>query len=81
MTRPADPTSFTIDFHSSGRLVIRRRMPDGSLKVEEFPNTPQGTLLVLTANPGGSGLLDSEGKHDLTMRAGAYFRIEVQRLY
>lgn len=80
--KPGDPTVAVLEFHSSGKMRIQCTTPDGTLRTFDYDHTePDKPLVVMSANPGGSGLLDSEGMHDRSERKGAYFEIEVRRVF
>jgi len=79
---PADPTIALFEFHSDGRLRVHKKDPDGSTKVIDYGLTPVGELLLtVTANPGGSGILTPDGMHDPNQKKGAYFTMEVRRIF
>ncbi len=80
---PADPTHFTIEFHSDGRMIFTRTNADGGQERTEWRTTPEtlGNLLVITANPGGVQTFDGTHERGRRVKQGAFFEMEIRRLY
>lgn len=80
--KPADPTRVELAFHSDGRFEVTRTKPDGMKLTETYAGSSAGLLMVLTANPGGDGMLDANGAHVIHLNGtGAYFRLMLERIY
>lgn len=70
-----DPCRFEVALHADGRVVIWNGAVGQHMKTDG-----PCVVVVATAAPGGSGLLDAEGRHALSSTDAAYYEIEIRRI-